>query len=382
MTGNIAIPQRRTGFERWHEVSDWVSANSLDLGLAAVVAILIALALITLRSIGRRIVRKSGGRRDWRTIIAHAVSRTSLFFILMCAAKLVTGQAAAPPPVIGRTVDILFIIAAAFQAAVWGRELILGFVQHRVGTEDDHSRLGSAISLIRLLVTVALFAIAIVVILDNIGVNVTGLVAGLGIGGIAIGLAAQGIFSDLFAALSIIFDRPFRRGDTITFGLPPTTGTVEQIGLKSTRIRSLNGEQVVIANRKLLEQQLQNWALLERRRSLMTFGVAYHLSAELLARIPLELKELVEAQPLATFDRAHTLQFTPNSIDFEMVFFVESSAYADFVATRQAVMLRMVRRFQELGIEFAYPRQASFTAAPDGQLIMPYPPAAPAADAG
>src|SRR3546814_7967353 len=123
-------------------------------------------------------------------------------------------------------------------------------MQHRVGTEDESSTRGSAIGIIRLLVTIALFAIAIILILDNLGVNVTGLIAGLGIGGIAIGLAAQGIFSDLFAALSIIFDRPFRRGDEITFD--QTNGTVEPIGLKTTRIRPLGGEEVVKSNANLL----------------------------------------------------------------------------------------------------------------------------------
>ena len=129
----------------------------------------------------------------------------------------------------------MFVISAAFQAAVWARELVLGYVEHRVGADEQHSTLGSAVGIIRLLVTVALFAIAIILILDNVGVNVTGLIAGLGIGGIAIGLAAQGIFSDLFAALSIIFDKPFRRGDVIR--IEGVQGHVEDIGLKTTRIR-------------------------------------------------------------------------------------------------------------------------------------------------
>ena len=131
-------------------------------------------------------------------------------------------------------VHALFVIAFAIQAAIWARELVLGYIEHRVGADDGHTTLGSAVGIIRLLATVALFAIAIILILDNLGVNVTGLVAGLGIGGIAIGLAAQGIFSDLFAALSILFDKPFRRGDSIKFG--DVSGNVEQIGLKTTRV--------------------------------------------------------------------------------------------------------------------------------------------------
>ncbi len=113
---------------------------------------------------------------------------------------------------------------------MWARELVLGIIEHRAGGLEANSGLGSAIGIIRLLVTIAIFSIAIVVVLDNLGVNVTGLVAGLGIGGIAIGLAAQGIFDDLFSALSIIFDKPFRRGDSIRWDT--TSGTVENIGLK------------------------------------------------------------------------------------------------------------------------------------------------------
>ncbi len=364
--------------QRWHEVADWVSANSLDLALAAIAAVLIALLLIGLRHFGHRLIRDRDAAISWRTIFGRVLARTSFLFIAFSAVKLVSAQAAAPP-FLQRTIDILFIVTAAFQAAIWGRELILGFIQHRVGDAEEHSRLSSAIGIIRLLVTVTLFAIAIILILSNLGVNVTGLVAGLGIGGIAIGLAAQGIFSDLFAALSIIFDRPFRRGDTITFGSPPTTGTVEHIGLKSTRVRALSGEEVVISNTKLLEQQVQNWALVGRRRALLTFGLVYQTPPERLAKVPQELERIVDQQPLATFDRCHAVMFAPSSIDFELVFFVETAEVVEFMATRQAVMLAMLRRFDELEIAFAYPTQTTFTAAPDGTLVMPWPPPAPTA---
>ena len=373
--------------QRWHEVADWVSANSLDLALAALAAIFISLLLVALRSFGHRLIRErdlddraalSPGQHfwspvvSWRMIVGRVLARTSLLFIAACAIKLVSSQAEAPL-FLQRTIDILFVVAATLQAAIWGRELVLGYIEHRLGDEADSGRLSSAIAIIRLLVTVTLFAIATIVILDNLGVSVTGLVAGLGIGGIAIGLAAQGIFSDLFAALSIIFDRPFRRGDTISFGNPPTTGTVEQIGLKTTRVRSLNGEEVVISNARLLEQPLQNWALLTRRRALMNFGVPFQTAPELLARIPDELRAIVERQKLAEHDRAHAFRFGPSSIDFELVFHVNSAEMKDFMAVRQAVMLDMLRRFAELGVELAYPAQTSFTAAPDGTLVMPYP---------
>jgi len=355
----------------WADLAAWLSGNSLGIALAVAAGIAIAFVLLAIRSLGCRLLaRRTAGDLHWRTILARVLARTNFFFIVTAAAELVAEHAATPPSLLN-VIHIAFVIAAAFQAAIWGRELILGIVEHRAGEDAEQGSLGSAIGIIRLLVSIALFAIAIILILDNLGVNVTGLVAGLGIGGIAIGLAAQGIFSDLFAALSIIFDKPFRKGDTITFGT--TTGTVENIGLKSTRIRALTGEEVIISNAKLLEQQVQNWALLDRRRAVMTFGLVYQTAPELLAQVPLEVKEIVEAQPLGTFDRCHAHQFSPSSIDFELVFFVESPDYQDLMGVRQAVLLGIMRRFAELKVEFAYPTQTSFTAAPDGRLIMPYP---------
>ena len=362
---------RRGAAERWNEVVEWASTNSSDILLAVVIGLVIASFLYLLRRVGHRLIRDRDSSISWRTIFGRVLAKTSLFFIVAVAAKLVASQTEAPY-LLHRTIGIVFTVAAAFQAAVWARELILGFIQHRVGEDEGNRALGSAIGIIRLLVTVALFAIAIILILDNLGVNVTGLVAGLGIGGIAIGLAAQGIFSDLFAALSIIFDKPFRKGDVISFGSPPTTGIVEHIGLKSTRVRSLGGEEVVMANTKLLEQQLQNWTLLRQRRAVMNFGLVYQTPADLLASIPLELKEIVEAQPLASFDRCHAFQFGASSIDFELVFHVDSNDMNDFMAVRQAVMLGMIRRFAEIKAEFAYPTQTTFTAAPDGTFVMPY----------
>ena len=356
------------------EASAWVSGNIVDILIAGGIGILIALVLVGIRSLGCRIVARMRGD-EWPAIFARAVAKTNIFFIIMCSAELVAEHAATPPALL-RIIHILFVVAAAIQAAIWARELILGYVAHRAGVDDEHSTLASAISIIRLIVTVALFAIAIILILSNLGVNVTGLLAGLGIGGIAIGLAAQGIFSDLFAALSIIFDKPFRRGDTITF--EQTTGSVERIGLKSTRIRSVNGEEVIMSNAKLLGMRVQNWTRLRRRRAVMLLNLVYRIPPETLARLPGELRAIVERQKLATFDRAHLVAFAPSSIDLELVFFVETSEYPEFLAIRQAVMLDILRRFAELDVELAYPAQMSFTAAPDGRLIMPYPPAEPA----
>src|SRR5690606_2213447 len=217
----------------------------------------------------------------------------------------------------------------------------------------DAASLASAMGIIRLLVSVTVFIIAAVFVLDNLGVNVTALVAGLGIGGIAIGLAAQGIFSDLFAALSIIFDKPFRVGDTITYQGKegPVTGTVEQIGLKSTRIRALTGELRIIGNTQLLAQEVTSYLGRSSFRFQLPFGVIYQTDPALLARIP----ALVQAEVDRAGHRyinAWLKAFGPSSIDFDFLFEVEDSDSIRANKALETVALGVLRSFSEHGIEF------------------------------
>ena len=249
---------------------DWLQANEDALLLGALVAAALVAVMLVLRSIGHRIVSADPDCRTWKSVIGRVLSKTTLFFMVAAAADIVMTYAE-PPRRIGRLFDVVFIIAFAFQGAIWARELILGVIGRRVGEDPGETTLGNAMSLIKVLVSVLLFAVAIIVILDNLGVNVTALVAGLGIGGIAIGLAAQGIFSDLFAALAILFDRPFRRGDTIRYD--NSVGTVEKIGLKTTRLRSITGEQLIMSNTKLLEREIHNLNEGEMRRSSLPLGL-------------------------------------------------------------------------------------------------------------
>jgi small-conductance mechanosensitive channel len=359
------------------EAQAWVSGNLVGILVASAIGVAIALAMLAIRSLGCKLIERLGTDPHWPAIFARTLSRTKIYFIVFTSAELVAEHANTPQALLS-AIHVGFVIAACLQAAIWARELILGYVAHRTGVDDEHGTLASAIGIIRLLVTVTLFAIAVILILANLGVNVTGLIAGLGIGGIAIGLAAQGIFSDLFAALSILFDKPFRRGDTITFD--QTTGTIERIGLKSTRIRSVNGEEVIVSNANLLNARLQNMTRLEHRRVVMTLNLVYRTAPETLAALPEELRAIVGRQPRAHFDRAHLSAFAASSIDLELVFFVQAADYLSFMEVRQAVMLDILRRFAELDVDFAYPTQTTFTAAPDGRLIMPYAEPKAAAD--
>jgi small-conductance mechanosensitive channel len=348
----------------------WLQTHWLQIIIAIAVAIAIVLTLYFARSLGNKLCERSPGTAGWGKVFGRAIVKTGNFFIIMVAAKLVSGYANAPPE-ITTTINFLFTLAAVFQAAIWAREIILGAIEHR--TQSEHysgEALGSAMGIIRLLVTFALFAIALIVVLDNLGVNVTGLVAGLGVGGIAIGLAAQGIFADLFAALAIIFDRPFRRGDAITYD--QSSGTVEAIGLKSTRIRAATGEERIIANKNLLDKEILNNSQREYRRIKFTLGLVQWTPIDVMDRLPDMLKEVVEGCGYA-FVRAGFLNFSASSYDFDLEFDSKTAAYEDFFNARNAVGLAIIRRFNNENIEFAYPTQTAFTAAPQGGMIYPYP---------
>jgi small-conductance mechanosensitive channel len=356
----------------------WLTANGDRIALGALVAAGLVGLMLLMREIGHRLVRRDPDCRGWRGVIGRVLSRTTILFMVAAAIDIVFSFADAPPKPT-RVADIIFVVAAAIQGAIWAREIILGVIASRVGDDDGGSTLGNAMSLIRVLVSVALFAVALIVILDNLGVNVTGLVAGLGIGGIAIGLAAQGIFSDLFAALSIMFDRPFRRGDTIRYGT--TTGTVERIGLKTTRMRAQSGEQVIMANTKLLEQELHNLAEATVRRVTLPMALTYQIAPDTIAELPALLTPVVTAIKGCRLVRAAATGFGPSSIDVELVYDDRTTDPDKLAAHKSAIISGVMQAFAARGIAFAYPTQTTFTAAPDGTLVMPWVSPTPAPQA-
>jgi small-conductance mechanosensitive channel len=353
----------------WDALNMWVQTNYVELGLAMVAAIIVFIALSWLKRIAANIARASEHRAHLKSIIARTLARTSKFFRVMVSIELVN-QIANAPAALTQTVDILFTIAIVTQIAIWLREIILGLIERRAGEGvHEHDTLQSAMVLIRLLVSFVLFAVAAIVILDNLGVNVTGLVAGLGVGGIAIGLAAQGIFSDLFAAISIIFDKPFRRGDTVSYD--NTVARVEVIGMKSTRLRALTGEEKIISNSKLLEKEITNNTLTLYRRVTFVLTLVYQTPPALARRVPDILRQAVEANN-AQFIRAGFNNFAPSSLDFHLVFDIESDDVEEMFQARHNIGIAIIDSFAREGISFAYPTQTTFTAAPDGTMVMPY----------
>jgi small-conductance mechanosensitive channel len=360
----------------WDTTVAWVEGNAVELGIAVAAAVIVFVLLSWLKRIAAKIARESEQRAELKSIIARTLARTSKFFRIMVAVELVNRYANAPET-LARTIDVLFTISVVIQVAIWLREIILGFIERRASNgQHERDTLASAMVLIRLLVSFAVFAIAAIVILDNLGVNVTGLIAGLGVGGIAIGLAAQGIFSDLFAAISIIFDKPFRRGDTVTYDT--TTARVEKIGMKSTRLRALTGEEKIISNSKLLEKEITNNTLTVYRRVNFPLALVYHTPPATAAKVPDILKEIVEANG-CEFIRAGFTTFGSSSLDFQLVFDVNNDDVEEMFKARHAVGIAIVERFEREEIEFAYPTQTTYTASPDGTLVMPYapPPSSP-----
>jgi small-conductance mechanosensitive channel len=314
----------------------WFAANHVGLLIGAIVAAAIVAVLLVLRWIGQRACQRDPEHITWGSVLGRALSRTTILFMAAAAADAFSTYANLPHR-LARVIDIVFVIAFALQGAIWARELILGMISRRVADANGGSALANAMGIIRVLVSFTAFAIAIILILDNLGVNVTALVAGLGIGGIAIGLAAQGIFSDLFAALSILFDKPFKRGDTIRYD--NSTGTVERIGLKTTRLRSLTGEQLIMANTKLLEREIHNLAEAKARRITLYLAVGGEASVESIDAVTAAATAAVEARKGCKLVRCALTGTGGGALTFDLVY-DNSSRDNDRLAEDRAAILR------------------------------------------
>lgn len=327
----------------------WIQQHTKLIAVAVLVGIAIVAILYGLRLVGKRLSREPN---PWRSVIGRALASMKLWFMVPLAAELVATFAHAPEDV-ADTISFVFVITAAFQGALFLRELILGAIEVRAADRDTHEGLANALGLVRLFVNVVLFVLAFLLILGNLGVNVVGLVAGLGVGGIAIGLAAQGIFRDLFAALSILFDGPFRVGETIKFG--DATGKVEAIGLKTTRVRSVDGEQIIMSNNKLLEMQIRNLNGIAERRVLLNLPLDYASDPDAIAALPARLKGAVEGVKDCRFDHAVLTDFAANAITLELMFHVMRGAAEARNQARHEVMLAAIRCVKEAGVGFYSP---------------------------
>lgn len=217
----------------------------------------------------------------------------------------------------------------------------------------------TASHLVTLLAKIALWALGGLFVLSNLGIEVTSLIAGLGIGGIAIAFALQGVLGDLFASFSIYFDKPFRIGDFISVG--NDSGTVEKIGIKSTRLRDLQGEELVISNAELTAARVHNYKKMEERRIVTQFGITYETPQERVKEVPGVVERIFGALDGARLDRVHFTTFGDSALIFEVVYYIETADYTEYLDLQQRFNFDLMTRFAELGIDFAYPTQTIYT---------------------
>jgi small-conductance mechanosensitive channel len=287
--------------------------------------------------------------------LVEAVLKTKWIFMIFVAIWLGSDWLIVPASIRG-ILDGGLIFFLIIQAAIWGTTIIGEVVSHSVRSqvEGESTQIATTTAL-TFVGKLLLWSVALLLFLENIGFDVSALIAGLGVGGIAVALAAQSILGDLFASLSILFDKPFVVGDFII--VDDLLGTVEKVGLKSTRVRSLFGEQLVFSNNDLLASRIKNYKRMEERRIVFTLGVTYQTSAEKLESIPGMIKETIDRQEQVRFDRSHFKGYGDFALLFETVYWVTEPDYNLYMDIQQKINLELFFRFEAEGIEFAYPTQ-------------------------
>jgi small-conductance mechanosensitive channel len=333
------------------------------LALAALLGIWLVLRIVKAIVQGRAQTYADRGTSPWAKAVADMAQATRVWFLFVLSLHLSSLLLVLPE----RTLSVLHSVSAIvviLQAAIWGNVAIAYGIQHYVDKHrvSDAARV-TTMSALAFLGKLILWTIALLLILDNLGVDVTALIAGLGVGGIAVALAAQNILSDLFASLSIVLDKPFVLGDFIVVG--EFQGTVENIGLKTTRLRSLSGEQLVFPNSDLLTSRIRNTKRMQERRVAFSLGVTYQTPLAALREIPDLIKAAITSQEQTRFDRAHFQKFGDSALVFEAVYFVTIPDYARYMDIQQQINLRLLEEFAVRGIEFAYPTQTVHLGQPE-----------------
>jgi small-conductance mechanosensitive channel len=330
-----------------------------DLLVALGIAILCVLALYAARRIIAHTLsalsRKIPG--DLAQILAETVRRTGGLVILVIS--LYVGSETLTLP---RALETLFrslvVIVGLIQVGIWGHFLAARLTSYYLTRKDNGKDATSGIGVVIIVVRVLVWTGVVLLILDNLGFNITTLVAGLGIGGIAIALAAQHILGDLFASLSILLDKPFRVGEFIIVG--DLMGSVEYIGLKTTRIRSLSGEELVFSNSDLLSSRIRNYKTMRERRVVFSVGVEYSTPYDKVTRVPQMIREIIQSMESTRFDRCHFSTYADSSLNFETVYYVLDPDYNKYMDLQQTINLRIFGAFQKEGIVFAFPSRTVY----------------------
>jgi small-conductance mechanosensitive channel len=335
---------------------DWLSAAAISAG--------VFFALELVKWIGRayavRSDRRLGRRSLLRALPARLLGRSNN--VLLTVFALFAGSYALDlPPTPERIVHGVVLLAVLFQVGLWLTDMIAFFAlryQERSIEQPERSLAPGTIYALRFLGSLVLWSVLLLFLLDNLGVEITTLVAGLGIGGIAIALAAQSMLSDFFASLVIVFDRPFAIGDFIV--VDSYLGDVERIGVKTTRVRSLSGEELIFSNNDLVSSRIRNYRRMIERRILFTVGLVYGTKPAELERAITIVREAIERQERTRLDRVHFKGFGDSSLDIEAVYYVLDREYIVYMDAQQAINFEILNRFTEEGFDFAFPSHSVY----------------------
>lgn len=297
-------------------------------------------------------------------VIYSLLAKTKFYFLLALALYL----AVAISPLterIGLYISRIAFLVLLVQVIQWGNQVITDWIQrYKERKLEEDAAAVTSMQAVGFVARLLLYATIVLVALDNFGIDITAMVAGLGIGGIAVALALQNILGDLFASLSIVLDKPFVVGDFLIVN--DYIGTVQQVGLKTTRLRSLSGEQIVFSNSDLLNSRIRNYKRMFERRIVFSFGVVYDTPLEKLEKIPDMVREIIESKDPVRFDRAHFHKYGDFSLDFEVVYHVLVPDYNTYMDIQQSINLELFGRFESERIEFAFPTQTVYVSRAEG----------------
>jgi small-conductance mechanosensitive channel len=297
--------------------------------------------------------RHAGVRHATAVELASLLAdKTQTWFLWAFAVWFATVRVLIIPERVETAFNRVMIVLLALQLGIWLSAAVSFRLHHRRGATLEADPTG-ALTIINFVAAIVIWSLVTLLALDNLGVNITALVAGLGIGGIAVALAVQNILGDLFASLSIVLDKPFAVGDFIV--VDGLRGVVERVGIKTTRVRSLDGELLVFPNSDLMKSRIRNFRQMDERRVLFTVGVTYQTTPEKVRAIPGWLREAVQAQAKTRFDRAHFKEYGDSALVFEIVYYVLDRDYNPYMDVQQAINLAIFDRFAREGVEFAYP---------------------------
>jgi len=328
--------------------------------LALGVSVLTFFFLVLLkRVLGRRLhVLAKSTSTDLDDLVVDLLKQTKVLVLLVIAlfiGSLVLALSDRTTGLVARVTTLTLLL----QAGIWASAILVYLISRSVRQRlADDPATATTITAMGFLGKLALWSVILLLALENLGFDITALVAGLGVGGIAVALAVQNILGDLFASLSIVLDKPFVIGDFII--VEGLLGTVEHVGLKTTRVRSLSGEQLVFSNNDLLNSRIRNYKRMFERRVVFSIGVTYQTPHEKLKRIGSMIRDIISAEADTRFDRAHFQAYGDSSLNFEIVYYVLKADYNLYMDIQERINLELYRRFEEEGIEFAYPTRTLY----------------------